>query len=430
MTGLNPVSYHDMPNGKREYCDGVVLFLNVMEYDSLSTVIVAVIVLLGIAVWLPLRTSTSMKQVLEHRADKFSTSLHLVDEHSGTRFSDGRTHMEGVGMQPNTRRPGVPTAERIAQVRSLRRAAIRRRRIIVVTLALVTVGVLVCAFSLRFSPLYALIPAAALGIVLALGVHASRQAREWEHELSLARKRAAGNKTVTDAQKRAIAERKAKQKALADHKSQRAVEDQESKTAENEPPTYEMEQREIRQVLHKAQMEQRKALQEHAAQKNPEPQAQEPVQEQSKTIVEAAEKPLPEPHSESEVTREAGSQDLISFSLGAPRESDASNAETVEDPQSLEIKSARQVAKAEPVDTEERKALAAEAKMETVPASEAKQSDGDEKAMNAADAESQTSAIDSFHKAEQEAQVAVPAATSDSLGNGLEEILARRVAAK
>ena len=80
--------------------------------------------------------------------------------------------------------------------------------------------------------------------------------------MSLARKRAAGNKTVTDAQKRAIAERKAKQKALADHKSQRAVEDQESKTAENEPPTYEMEQREIRQVLHKAQMEQRKALQE------------------------------------------------------------------------------------------------------------------------------------------------------------------------
>ena len=72
----------------------------------------------------------------------------------------------------------MPTAERIAQVRSLRRAAIRRRRIIVVTLALVTVVVLVCAFSLRFSPLYALIPAAALGIVLALGVHASRQARE------------------------------------------------------------------------------------------------------------------------------------------------------------------------------------------------------------------------------------------------------------
>ena len=83
-----------------------------MGYDSLSTIIVAVIVLLGIAVWLPLRTSNSMKQVLEHRADKFSTSLHLVDEHSGTRFSDGQTHMEGVGMQPNTKQPGMPTAER------------------------------------------------------------------------------------------------------------------------------------------------------------------------------------------------------------------------------------------------------------------------------------------------------------------------------
>ncbi|MBW3094679.1 hypothetical protein KIH75_04855 [Bifidobacterium sp. 64T4] len=332
-------------------------------------------------------------------------------------------------MQPNTRQPGVPTAERIAQVRSLRRAAIRRRRIIVVTLALITAVVLVCAIVLRFSPLYALIPAAVLGVVLALGAHASKQAREWEHELSLARKRAAGNK--------AVAERKAKQKALADHESQRAAENQESKTAENEPPTYEMEQREIRQVLRKAQMEQRKALQEHAAQRNPEQQAPEQhveqqVQSQVVPVAEAAEKPLPEPRSESEVTREAGSQDLISFSLGAPRESDVNDAEATEDPQSLEIKSARQVAKAEPVDTAERKALAAEAKMETVPAAEAKKADSDaaDKSDDAESAENRTSAIDSFHKAEQEAQVAVPAATSDSLGNGLEEILARRVAAK
>lgn len=375
-----------------------------MGYDSLSTIIVAVIVLLGIAVWLPLRTSNSMKQVLEHRADKFSTSLHLVDEHSGTRFSDGQTHMEGVGMQPNTKQPGMPTAERVAQVRSLRRAAIKRRRIIVAALALITVVVLVCAFSVRFSPLYALIPGALLAVVLAFGVHASKQAHEWEHELSLARKRVAGNKAVLEARKKAREEREAQR-----------VREQAQAQAVAEPPTDEMTQREIRQALHKAQVEQRKALQEHAARKSQE--------QQGKAVVAVVERPLPEPHSESETVREAGAQDLISFSLGRARDVDVEAAESTEhaqeDPRSLEIKSTRQVAKAEPVDTAEREALASQAKMETEPAS----AQDHDKAFDA-----QTVDVDSFHKSEQSAQVAVPAATCDSLGGNLEEILARRVA--
>ena len=345
-----------------------------MGYDSLSTIIVVVIVLLGIAVWLPLRTSNSMKQVLEHRADKFSTSLHLVDEHSGTRFSDGQTHMEGVGMQPNTKQPGMPTAERVAQVRSLRRAAIKRRRIIVAALALITVVVLVCAFSLRFSPLYALIPGALLAVVLAFGVHASKQAHEWEHELSLARKRVAGNKAVLEAQKKAREEREAQ-----------CVREQAQAQAVAETPTDEMTQREIRQALHKAQVEQRKALQEHAARKSQE--------QQGKAVVAVAERPLPEPHSESETVREAGAQDLISFSLGRARDVDVEAAESTEhaqeDPRSLEIKSTRQVAKAEPVDTAEREALASQAKMETEPAS----AQDHDKAFDA-----QTVDVDSFHK--------------------------------
>lgn len=418
--GSNLVSYPDTPTRKLEYCDAVHLFLKVMGYDSLSTVIVAVIVILGIAVWLPLRTSNSMKQVLEHRADKFSASLHLVDEHSGTRFSDGQTHMEGVGMQPNTKQPGMPTAERVAQVRSLRRAAIKRRRIIVATLALITVVVLVCAFSLRFSPLYALIPAALLVVVLACGVHAAKQAREWEHELSLARKRVAGNKAVAQAQK------KAREEQAAQHARQQAQEQAQAvaaaAAAAAEPPTDEMTQREIRQVLRKAQIEQRKALEEHAAQQAKE-QAREQGKEPAKAEVAVVERPLPEPRSESETVREAGAQDLISFSLGRPRV-DAGAAESAqEDPRSLEIKSTRQVSKAEPVDTAEREALAAQAKMETEPARQQGE---------AADAQAvkngETSDVDSFHKAEEEAQVAVPAATSDSLGSNLEEILARRVA--
>ncbi|WP_329970123.1 hypothetical protein [Bifidobacterium angulatum] len=307
-------------------------------------------------------------------------------------------------MQPNTKQPGMPTAERVAQVRSLRRAAIKRRRIIVAALALITVVVLVCAFSLRFSPLYALIPGALLAVVLAFGVHASKQAHEWEHELSLARKRVAGNKAVLEAQKKAREEREVQ-----------CVREQAQAQAVAETPTDEMTQREIRQALHKAQVEQRKALQEHAARKSQE--------QQGKAVVAVAERPLPEPHSESETVREAGAQDLISFSLGRARDVDVEAAESTEhaqeDPRSLEIKSTRQVAKAEPVDTAEREALASQAKMETEPAS----AQDHDKAFDA-----QTVDVDSFHKSEQSAQVAVPAATCDSLGGNLEEILARRVA--
>lgn len=83
-----------------------------------------------------------------------------------------------------------------------------------------------------------------------------------------------------------------------------------------------MTQREIRQALHKAQVEQRKALQEHAARKSQE--------QQGKAVVAVVERPLPEPHSESETVREAGAQDLISFSLGRARDVDVEAAESTE----------------------------------------------------------------------------------------------------
>ena len=62
-----------------------------MGYESLSTVIVLVIVVLMLAVWLPRRTVNGMKHVMEHREDRYSSSLHLVDADSGTKFSDVRT---------------------------------------------------------------------------------------------------------------------------------------------------------------------------------------------------------------------------------------------------------------------------------------------------------------------------------------------------
>lgn len=54
-------------------CDGRLLLYVHMGYEQLSTVIVLIIVLIGVVVWLPIRTSNSMRHVEEHRDDRYST---------------------------------------------------------------------------------------------------------------------------------------------------------------------------------------------------------------------------------------------------------------------------------------------------------------------------------------------------------------------
>ena len=54
-----------------------------MGYESLSTVVVLVIVAIIIVVWLPVRTANGMKRVDEHRQDRYSPSLHIVDAENG-----------------------------------------------------------------------------------------------------------------------------------------------------------------------------------------------------------------------------------------------------------------------------------------------------------------------------------------------------------
>ena len=135
----------------------------------------------------------------------------------------------------------------------------------------------------------------------------------------------------------------------------------------------------------------------------------------------------------------ATSQDLISFTLGG--EHNADNA-----PESLEIKSTRQVSKAEPVEPAVAEKLIDEARAVKA-ADDAKAADAGKavSAGNAVDTESEqrddadtnaaTDADDeaanaaqraAFHESEERADVEAPAATTDSLGAGLDSILARR----
>ena len=151
-----------------------------MGYESVSTLLVVIVIVALLFGWLPKLTVKSMKNMLEHRGDRYSSSLHLVDEWSNSHIcDDAGTFVEGARMQP-TEQKTVMTTEHIRRVRALRKAAVRRRRILVLSLLTITLIVLVVGFSGLYSPAFALIPFALLAFVIFCGINASKSAREWE----------------------------------------------------------------------------------------------------------------------------------------------------------------------------------------------------------------------------------------------------------
>ena len=476
-----------------------------MGYESLSTVVVLVIVAIIIVVWLPVRTANDMKRVDEHRQDRYSPSLHIVDAENGRRFGDIKPHKAKGAAMPASTPSARLTPEHIAHVRELRRAAIRRRQILAVCLLAITVLVFAVSFPLHFSPLLALIPFVLLLLLLVLGANASRQARQWERKVVRYERTHSG----TGWSKKPSAESK-------DSKRVNKAEPVAAVTAPAEQiedaVTEVMEQRQIRRALRDAEIEQAKAKalrQSAAAYQAAGEHAKQP--DKSETAQSAADKPAAEPSamvdesadrksaaetSESSAAPDASartdkstksdksvaprvepsltvrderderddaaadatselasvrparaldvfdmatSQDLISFTLGG--EHNADNA-----PESLEIKSTRQVSKAEPVEPAVAEKLIDEARAVKA-ADDAKAADAGKAvgAGNAVDAESEqrddadtnvaTDAGDeaanaaqraAFHESEERADVEAPAATTDSLGAGLDSILARR----
>lgn len=480
-----------------------------MGYESLSTVVVLVIVAIIIVVWLPVRTANGMKRVDEHRQDRYSPSLHIVDAENGRRFGDIKPHKAKGAAMPASTPSARLTSEHIAHVRELRRAAIRRRQILAVCLLAITVLVFAVSFPLHFSPLLALIPFVLLLLVLVLGANASRQARQWERKVVRYERAHSG----TGWSKKPSAESK-------DSKRVNKAEPVAAVTAPAEKPaeqiedaaTEVMEQRQIRRALRDAEIEQAKAkalrqsaaayqaAEEHAKQSEKSDIAQsaadKPAAEPSAMVDESADRKSAAETSESSATPDASvrtdksiesdksvaprvepsltvrderderddaaaaaaadatselvsvrparaldvfdmstSQDLISFTLGG--EHNADNA-----PESLEIKSTRQVSKAEPVEPAVAEKLIDEARAVKA-ADDAKAADAGKavSAGNAVDTESEqrddaaTDADDeaanaaqraAFHESEERADVEAPAVTTDSLGAGLDSILARR----
>ncbi|ETY70821.1 hypothetical protein [Bifidobacterium moukalabense] len=389
-----------------------------MGYESLSTVVVLAIVVILMVGWLPRRTVKGMKRVIEHREDRFSPSLHLVDADSGTRFSDVNTpQAKGAIMQSSEAQEGKMSEEHIAQVRALRRAAVRRRRIIVIALAVATIVVIVAAVTLRFSAWFALIPAVALAGVMALGVRASKQARDWERKV--ARYRSRMKKKAAVERERARAEQ-AERKRLHDAELAEA-----RRIAEAQAPTDVMPEGEIRQAVERSKADRDRALNKRrqeatakagAAQDADQQNAGLSIHDERDERRDVSEGVEDKPISTEISVLDQSAQDLISFSLGAPR-----NGVEVKQaaPESMEIKSTRQVAKAVPP-VEPVEPL-------IVPSDGMSDMDEDESGARVeAGVQLNEVSVKDFHDTEVSAEVKAPDATSDSLGTGLEAILARR----
>ena len=217
-----------------------------MVYESLSSIVVLVIAVILVLGWLPFRTVKGMKRASEHRQDRLSTSLHMVGREDGMRFCDRQSRtVKGLvmqqGQQDGNRRS---QAQRIKQIRQLRRAAIRRRRILVLALLLITLLVAGCSFLVGYSPWFTLIPLALVVVVLVAGAHASAQARAWERNL---------------AQRRA---RQRRQQAASLTKSKTSGKPGRAKSeGRTETATDVLDQGEIRRTLAQAKADQQAALQ-------------------------------------------------------------------------------------------------------------------------------------------------------------------------
>ena len=375
-----------------------------MGYESVSALIVLIILVALWFGWLPKRTVNGMKTMLEHREDRFSPTLHLVGEWSAARICDGTGMLaKGACMQP-TQRKRTLTPERIARIRAARRAAIRRRCVLVGALAVLTVLVFIVGCSGAFSPAFVLIPGAMLAAVLYFGSRAAKHAREWEARVAKMR---AGSLESVDLANDSLHNKSLNSESLKLESSKKqsfkeqSLKSEPSESAEqhssrDDTATSVMEKGEIKVALMRAQEERNAALL-----------ARSEATENSENAAENVAENVAENAAAIE-----NNQDLISFSLGSDTKSNLSNSSSAaKAPESLEIKSTKQVAKAIPVVKPAKSKAAKSAKTS--------------KSKNAKNSLKSTSL--QFHAEEQASQVEAPESSADSLGvANLREVLARR----
>lgn len=409
----------DTPTRLYCYTSLDVFILIDMGYESVSALIVLIILVALWFGWLPKRTVNGMKTMLEHREDRFSPTLHLVGEWSAARICDGTGMLaKGACMQP-TQRKRTLTPERIARIRAARRAAIRRRCVLVGALAVLTVLVFIVGCSGAFSPAFVLIPGAMLAAVLYFGSRAAKHAREWEARVAKMR---AGSLESVDLANDSLRNKSLNGESLKlESSKEQSLKSEPSESVEqhssrDDTATSVMEKGEIKVALMRAQEERNAALLARSeATENAENVAEDIAENEYEEDSKEANLAVKEDSKDSAAIK--NNQDLISFSLGSDVKYDLGDSvAAAKAPESLEIKSTKQVAKAIPV--------VKPAKSKAIKSKDAKSAKTSESkyAKNL-----QKSTSSQFHAEEQKSQVEAPASSADSLGvANLREVLARR----
>lgn len=411
--------FGDTPTRLYCYTSLDVFILIDMGYESVSALIVLIILVALWFGWLPKRTVNGMKTMLEHREDRFSPTLHLVGEWSAARICDGTGMLaKGACMQP-TQRKRTLTPERIARIRAARRAAIRRRCVLVGALAVLTVLVFIVGCSGAFSPAFVLIPGAMLAAVLYFGSRAAKHAREWEARVAKMR---AGSLKSVDLANDSLRNKSLNGESLKlESSKEQSLKSEPSESVEqhssrDDTATSVMEKGEIKVALMRAQEERNAALLARSeATENAENVAEDIDEKEYEEDFKEANLAVKEDSKDSAAIK--NNQDLISFSLGSDVKYDLGDSvAAAKAPESLEIKSTKQVAKAIPV--------VKPAKSKAIKSKAAKSAKTSESkyAKNL-----QKSTSSQFHAEEQKSQVEAPASSADSLGvANLREVLARR----
>lgn len=265
------------------------------DWDSCGSLAWAAIVFLVIAGVIPTffrRTVIKSHAKLAHRRRSVFRAVKLGGRQGVQAAADHSVTMKDASMKESE----VLSQEEIARVRKLRKASIRRRRIIVFTLLIVLIALVVCAGLFHFSYWWALIPAVLLVTVLAFGVHASAVARAWERKVAMHSFPA----TSESEDETAYAEVNASTEQSASSHSNNA--DQKS---ENGAPTHVIPLPEVREILEKQTRNKEKEV--HEAQQ---------AESQHDAASTQADKAQTEPVKSAQSSSDESKPDLISFSLG------------------------------------------------------------------------------------------------------------------
>lgn len=438
-----------------------------MNLDSLASVVLWVtiaLVILGIQPW---KTFAAMGKAIEHHDDRYSTRMRIVNVDELGYMAACDDCEKGTAMLSPTN-ASIMDDVYVARVRAERRKAIGRRRILVLALAVITVVTLVVAVVAHFSPAFALIPAGLEAAVLWLGTRAAKSARAWEARVAQSRQRQRELQTRNQAHLTAHApvSEPSTYSGSAYQDDVREGVQVHVEAQDDEPATDVLSSEAIAGTIEQARQDRAAALrarramqlasqqeasfkhteQQSAAVDERQPSAQSAehtrdvveseqtvantnnaaadVQEQEVTQGSAAqgqdsvddnthELASIQPAHALDAFEMAVNQDLISFSLGAPR-----NGEDVPtaEPQSLPIVSLKQVAQAVPVDGDEVAAVAQE-----------QTQDADSGVVD----EAETASEDATEHAvanlvADPVEVEAPAASVESLGADVDAVLARR----